>query len=152
MRSAPTVAALLALTAFTGRAEQTKFDAPRANGYRVDACRSWGQGCGKEAADAFCRLHSYQSAAAFEIDPGIGVTSPTMTIEDRKICNQPQCGGFKWITCARPDGAPGRRPGVPPIGRPPGNMRVPPPTAPPPSPAPATPAPRDPPSRVPPAR
>ncbi len=113
MRHVRTVAAILALAALAVRAEQTKYDAPRANGYRVDACRSWGQGCGKEAADAFCRLNNFESASAFEIDPRIGAKTPTMTIEDRKICNQPQCDGFKSITCMRADAAPGRQPQTP---------------------------------------
>ena len=117
MKRARTIALMLALAALTARAEQMKFDAPRANGYRVDACRSWGQGCGKEAADAFCRLNNFESAAAFDIDPRIGAATPTMTIEDKKICNQPQCDGFKSITCTRPDAAPGRR-RVPPSTQP----------------------------------
>ena len=103
MKRVPTVAAMLVLAALTARAEQMKFDAPRANGYRVDACRSWGQGCGKEAADAFCRLNNFASASAFEIDPRIGAATSTMTIEDKKICNQPQCDGFTSITCTRSD-------------------------------------------------
>ena len=117
MKRARTIALMLALAALTARAEQMKFDAPRANGYRVDACRSWGQGCGKEAADAFCRLNNFESAAAFDIDPRIGAATPTMTIEDKKICNQPQCDGFKSITCTRSDAAPGRR-RVPPSTQP----------------------------------
>lgn len=117
MKRARAAAAMLAVVALTARAEQTKFDAPRANGYRVDACRTWGQGCGKEAADAFCRLNKFESASGFEIDPRIGASTPTMTIEDRKICNQPQCDGFKSITCTRADGAVGRRRGLPPTGQ-----------------------------------
>jgi hypothetical protein len=178
MKSVRTVAAMLALAALTVRAEQTKFDAPRANGYRVDACRSWGQGCGKEAADAFCRLNNFESASTFEIDPRIGASTPTMTIADRKICNQPQCDGFKSITCTRPDGAPGRRrvppstqpepqPSAPPAGQPseprvriprglsdalkkPGDAMTPTPApnTPAPNPAPGTPAPRAPRSPV----
>ena len=160
MRSARTVVVMLILAALIVRAEQTKFDAPRANGYRVDACRSWGQGCGKEAADAFCRLNNFESASAFEIDPRIGSKTPTMTIEDRKVCNQPQCDGFKSITCARADAAPGKRrvtPGLidaitkaggtprpatpPPTTTPPA---APPPTTPPPASPPPTPTPRAP--------
>ena len=151
MKRARTIALMLALAALTARAEQMKFDAPRANGYRVDACRSWGQGCGKEAADAFCRLNDFESAAAFDIDPRIGAATPTMTIEDKKICNQPQCDGFKSITCTRSDAAPGRRrvtPGlIDPITK--AGGATPPPTTPPPtkpSPSPPTriPAPRAP--------
>jgi hypothetical protein len=109
MKRARLVAVMLAFGALLVRAEHAKFDAPQANGYRVDAYRSWGQGCGKEAADAFCRLNNFESASAFEIDPRIGAKTPTMTIEDKKICNQPECDGFKSITCTKADGAAGRR-------------------------------------------
>jgi FG-GAP-like repeat len=167
MKSARTVAVMLALAVIIIRADQMKFDAPRANGYRVDACRAWGQGCGKEAADAFCRLNSFESAAAFEIDPHIGTKTPTMTIEDRKVCNQPQCDGFKSITCTRAAPAPDKRrvnPAVIDAIAKAGASKTP-PTTPAPSPAPApaaspapapaaspAPAPRDPRNRIPAAR
>jgi hypothetical protein len=154
---------MLVLTALIVRADQMKFDAPRANGYRVDACRSWGQGCGKEAADAFCRLNTFESAAAFEIDPHIGTKTPTMTIEDKKVCNQPQCDGFKSITCTRAAAAPDKRrvnPAVIDAIAKAGAGKTPPatpaPSAAPPAPAPSAPpptlAPRDPRNRIPAAR
>ncbi len=180
MKSARMVLVMLALAVLIVRADQMKFDSPRANGYRVDACRSWGQGCGKDAADAFCRLNNFESAAAFDIDPHIGAKTPTMTIEDRKICNQPQCDGFKSITCTRLAAAPDKRrvnpavidaiakagsktpPTAPaPAAAPstPAPAAAPPTPAPstaPPTPAPAavprTAAPRDPRTRIPPAR
>ncbi len=170
MKFARTVAVMLVLSALIVQADQMKFDAPRANGYRVDACRSWGQGCGKEAADAFCRLNSFESAAAFEIDPRIGTKTPTMTIEDRKICNQPQCDGFKSITCTRAAAAPDKRrvtpavidaitkagasktPPTTPAPSPPPSAAPTPAPSPAPSPVPPTPAPRDPRTRVPAAR
>jgi FG-GAP-like repeat len=162
MKSARTVAVLLALAVLIVRADQMKFDAPRANGYRVDACRSWGQGCGKDAADAFCRLNTFESASAFEIDPHIGTKTPTMTIEDKKVCNQPQCDGFKSITCTRAAAAPDKRRVTPAVidaiakagasKTPPTTPAPSPAASPAPSPAPPTPAPRDPRYRVPAAR
>jgi hypothetical protein len=167
MKSARTVAVMLALGVLIVRADQLKFETPRANGYRVDACRSWGQGCGKDAADAFCRLNNFESASAFDIDPHIGAKTPTMTIEDRKICNQPQCDGFKSITCTRTAAAQDKRRVNPAVidaiakagaSKTPATAPAPAPTPPTPAPsaapsaAPPPPAPRDPRTRIPAAR
>ncbi len=148
------VSAVLSVNAI---AEQFKFDRPRHNAHRVDACRFWGVGCGQDAADAFCAIQGYQKAVAFEIDRGIGAVTPTMTIGDRRVCDQPQCDGFRWITCERSGPMPPGRRGAPP---PPPEQPAPPPTLKiprgvldalkkPPEPPPATPAP---PARTPPTR
>lgn len=107
-------------------AEDQLFVTPARNGYRVDVCRTWGQGCGQEAANAYCRLQGFDSAKAFEIDPRIGAKTPTMTLGDRRVCDQAQCDGFKSITCTRTGAGPAMRtrstapppePGQPPVTR-----------------------------------
>ena len=72
---------------------------PKIKGYRLDWCRIWGRDCGKGAADAFCRLKGYTEAKSWEIDPDIGLRSPTYVIDSGQICNQSFCDGFKYITC-----------------------------------------------------
>ncbi len=73
---------------------------PTINGYRLDWCYSWGTNCGKGAADAFCRRMGFSHAEAWEMDPDIGLHSPTYVISTGQICNQSFCDGFKWIKCA----------------------------------------------------
>jgi hypothetical protein len=128
MRRTPTVVALAlaSLSIVTLVAEDQVFPAPVQNGYRLDVCRTWGQGCGQEAANAFCRVQGFESAKTFEIDPKIGAKTPTMTLGDRRVCDQAQCDGFKSITCTRPGAAPpartrsttGPTPGGPPPAEP----------------------------------
>ena len=104
------------LSVASATAEDFTFNVPRHNGYRLDVCRTWGQGCGQAAADAFCRINGYERAISFEIDPKIGAVSPTMTLGDQRVCDQPQCDGFRWITCTRPGSGPppARSRGTPP--------------------------------------
>jgi hypothetical protein len=109
-------------------AEERVFGHPQHNGHRVDVCRAWGQGCGQEAADLFCRRNGFERAAAYEIDPKVGAVTPTMTLEDNRICDQPFCDGFRTITCERTGGG-GTSPA--PHRIPPGAGRLPPPPVPP---------------------
>jgi|GEM_PF-3078332 hypothetical protein len=75
------------------------FNHPTIKGYRLDWCRLWATDCGKGAADAFCRLRGYARAESWEMDPDIGLRSPTYVIDSGQICNQWFCDGFKYITC-----------------------------------------------------
>lgn len=72
---------------------------PRIDGYRLDWCRVWAGDCGKGAADAFCRLHGHARAVEWEMDPDIGLRSPTKVIATGQICNEGFCDGFKFIKC-----------------------------------------------------
>jgi len=82
------------------RRKQNVFYYPKIKGYRLDWCRLWGTDCGKGAADAFCRLKGYTGAESWEIDPDIGLRSPTYVIGSGQICNQSFCDGFKYIVCS----------------------------------------------------
>ena len=112
MRQPPIVVAIALASVFivSLAAEDQLFVAPTHNGYRLDVCRTWGQGCGQEAANAFCRARGFESAKAFDIDPKIGATTPTMTLGDSRVCDQAQCDGFKSITCTRTGPAPASTP------------------------------------------
>lgn len=94
------VAALVATGVLASSAQQSRrFDIPRERGYRVDVCLNWGADCGKPAADVFCRRNGFPAAESFEIAENIGAARPTITLGDQRICNHPDCDGFKSITC-----------------------------------------------------
>jgi hypothetical protein len=72
---------------------------PTYNGNRLDWCKDWGVGCGKEAADAYCQSIGYQSANSFSEAVDIGASSPTRLITTGAVCDQGFCDGFAQITC-----------------------------------------------------
>lgn len=93
-------------------AEREVFTRPAHEGRRVDVCRLWSQGCGQPAADHFCELQHFERSIAFEVESDIGATAPTMTLEDRRLCDPAYCDGYLSITCAGPmPGTPGHVPG-----------------------------------------
>lgn len=120
-------------------AEEMAFDEPVHDVremYRVDVCRVWGSDCGQPAADEFCRRQGYERAEGFTIAEDIGASTPTMTLEDGKVCDQGYCDGFQVIVCTRPGPGPLSDdppfpPGVLPDGPPPQPPAQPPPAAPP---------------------
>ncbi len=65
-------------------------------GIPLDWCRNWGVNCGKPAADAFCHFRGFAAANKFEMAPNIG---RTVTFAEHRICNNPDCDGFKTIEC-----------------------------------------------------
>lgn len=81
-----------------------RFENPRVThegrSYRVDACRVWGNDCGEPAADRFCQLQGYAEAAGFAGDRDVGARTPTLVIDDRRVCDQPACDSFSYIVCA----------------------------------------------------
>ncbi len=77
------------------------FNEPSYGDYRLDWCRYWAHGCGKPAADEFCRRHGFAESASFAQAPRIGRDNPTIVIGSGQICNQPTCNGFANVTCRR---------------------------------------------------
>lgn len=65
---------------------------------RLDWCVSWGQGCGKPAADAFCEYRDPDRpySADFSMAPDVG---RTQIISSGEFCNDAACDGFAHITC-----------------------------------------------------
>jgi len=76
------------------------FVKPQWQGNRLDLCLNWGQGCGKEAADAFCKSKGFTKVAAFSIAYNIGAATPTRLIGTGALCDQGYCDGFKSINCS----------------------------------------------------
>jgi hypothetical protein len=72
---------------------------------RLDWCREWAVGCGKDAADAYCQSIGYESASNFSQAPDIGIASPTRLIGSGAVCDQDFCDGFKTITCYKASAA-----------------------------------------------
>jgi hypothetical protein len=80
-------------------AKTTSFVKPKWNGDRLDWCVNWAQGCGKAAADAFCKAKGFAKTAGFSIDPDIGAVQRTRLIATGAVCDQGFCDGFKGIAC-----------------------------------------------------
>jgi hypothetical protein len=96
------VSALIAVVAsHSARAEQQVFNNPQYKSLALDWCRTWGNDCGKPAADAFCAKQGFVSATAFPKADDVGV--PTRIISTNQICDQPECDSFSKITCYKPD-------------------------------------------------
>jgi hypothetical protein len=79
----------------SGDDEET-FHKPKYKGARLDWCLSWATDCGKPAADAYCDWKGYTKSTGFQIDENIGHTK---IISSGQLCDDPQCDGFKTISC-----------------------------------------------------
>ena len=90
------------------------FGTPQFQGYRLDYCLTLNPptGCGKPAADAFCRSQGLSEAVVFkQVDPVLiraSGTPPTKAIGDGEVCqvaprdqNIRSCFFFEYITCRR---------------------------------------------------
>ena len=75
------------------------FNSPVYKGYPVDICLTWGAGCGKPAADYFCRLslgaRAQSSSHAIAYD-----TPPTILPNTGQRCTEAFCDRFTRITCS----------------------------------------------------
>lgn len=94
------VGALL-LAAGPAHAEVRTFRNPQHQGYRLDYCRSSGGACGERVATQWCRGRGYEYASDWAIDRDIGALSPTMSIDESRVCRGERCDGFTSITCGR---------------------------------------------------
>lgn len=77
------------------------FFKPKYNGVRLDWCYEDGNGCGKQAADAWCDDQGFDEAIKFKIAPGIGPLKPTIHIGSGETTLQPLANAFKTITCVK---------------------------------------------------
>jgi hypothetical protein len=94
-------AAALGLMAGVGLADDPgnkMFKKPKINGYMLDYCRTWGKGCGKPAADAFCLKKGLGASKLHAKWSNVG--QPTQLIGTGQICDAPTCGSFSYIVCA----------------------------------------------------
>jgi len=75
-----------------------RFAFPRFENYRIDWCFEDGHGCGKKAANSFCKRMGYMKAKHFEFDLKIQATK---ALGNHKLCFGKNCRGFSTITCYR---------------------------------------------------
>ena len=67
---------------------------PTLDGIRVAACLSGG-GCGKPAADAFCKGQGFEKAMIFERQP----SAETRSLDSGALCKGGSCVAFKQVKC-----------------------------------------------------
>jgi hypothetical protein len=88
-------AALLLAVSFAQAAVRNFFD-PEFDGKRLDSCLTETQGCGKSAADAFCKTQGFDFAVLFQREP----VADTNRLANGGTCTGPTCKSFKQIKCA----------------------------------------------------
>jgi hypothetical protein len=86
-------AAALLLAGPASAREVRNFFAPEVDGARVDACLGTG-GCGKPAADAFCRVQGYDRAVIFQRESH----ASTRLIDSGRSCSG-ACTAFRQVKC-----------------------------------------------------
>lgn len=75
-----------------------RFPFPRYEKYRVAWCYKDDTGCGKKAANSFCRRMGFDEANKFIKQERV---SATKALSDQKLCFGNQCSGFSVIDCYR---------------------------------------------------
>ena len=80
--------------------EDMTYENPSLNGYRLDECYYWDTGCGKMAANAYCREEGYSKSLYYRLDAEPGYAD-TLTIGTNEVCNvnEYNCRGFQLIIC-----------------------------------------------------
>ena len=93
-------AVMLAAAAFSvprpASAAEARYNNPKVKGYALDYCRTWGQNCGRPAADAYCRSKGYRRALRYRVKQN---APPTRVIGDGRVCNAPGCDRIDWVAC-----------------------------------------------------
>jgi hypothetical protein len=77
------------------------FPAPMYDGVRLDACFTWAERCGEEAATAWCKDQGYIRAIEFPIENVGERGASTKLIGTQQICRESFCASFAQITCTR---------------------------------------------------
>ena len=81
------------------------FRNPKVGKYALDLCQQWGKGCGKPAADAFCRNKGFRQSVDFAVRPD---RPPTRVISTGQICKSPSCDRIVLVTCKDRKGGGGK--------------------------------------------
>lgn len=76
--------------------EGVRFVDPKVDGMPLDYCLEWGSGCGKPAADAWCRARGFAAASVFEVRTG---SPPTRILSSGQICDMVFCDRIISLTC-----------------------------------------------------
>jgi hypothetical protein len=93
-----TATILMLVATGAAQATETTFNAPMWNGDRLDWCRDWSIGCGKAAADTYCKTRGCANALAFQQAANIGGSQRTRLIGTGAVCAQSFCDSSKSIT------------------------------------------------------
>jgi hypothetical protein len=104
----------ISLSIGAANAFEQDFVKPKVGSFRLDWCRVWGTQCGQPAADRYCQTKGFNSSTNFEMAADIGASTPTLVIDTGEQCATPNCDGFTFVTCQKPDAAPPPPPGPPP--------------------------------------
>jgi hypothetical protein len=81
-----------------GHASVRNYFAPELDGFRLASCLAGNEGCGKPAADAYCRAQGYETAVLFQRE----AAAETVTHGDGGRCSGPNCVAFRQIKCQSP--------------------------------------------------
>ncbi len=84
---------LVALLPQANAAEVRNYFAPEIEGLRIGACLTDG-GCGKPAADAFCRAEGYDKAMLFQRER----SASARLIDSGDVCEK-DCTSFRQVKC-----------------------------------------------------
>jgi hypothetical protein len=96
------IAAALSWTAQPADAQDRTYNKPLYRENRLDWCLTWGNGCGKPAADNFCNRRRYERARVFRAEV-VGRREATRLIGSNEVCSgQDFCTAFAYITCESP--------------------------------------------------
>jgi len=93
MRGILSALMLIALVPQAQASEVRNFFAPQIEGQRIGACLSEG-GCGKPAADAFCRAEGYDHATIFQRE-----RSQSARLIDSGLVCEKDCTAFRQVKC-----------------------------------------------------
>jgi hypothetical protein len=75
------------------------FRSPTIGGYRLDFCLTFGNDCGKPAADEFCKRQKFEESVLFENET-VGTRGiQTKVIGTGQICDMRDCSAFTLIRC-----------------------------------------------------
>jgi hypothetical protein len=74
--------------------DTAEFRNPRLNGTFVDACATWGQGCGAAGANQYCQLRHFTHALNWTIFK----TNSTFLSSTNQFCHG-TCQAFSYVKC-----------------------------------------------------
>lgn len=83
------------ILATPAEASVRNYFSPAWNGTRIDSCLGTGTGCGKPAADAFCKAEGYDKALLFQRE----VVEISLSIGSDELCTSGSCTAFRQIKC-----------------------------------------------------
>lgn len=95
------VALVFVAISSSAQADVQKFNYPKNGSYRLDWCYKFQNSCGARAARQYCIRKGFDDQIGFRIDEDIGEETPTRTLQDKQVCDEEYCDGFRYITCER---------------------------------------------------